>query len=73
MEAYLKGEEDHRSKLLKTALESGGKGAAASVQAVRVMRRLEGPLSSVMIEQLLGGGQREYWNAGIKVMRETVA
>ncbi|GAX80726.1 hypothetical protein CEUSTIGMA_g8161.t1 [Chlamydomonas eustigma] len=62
MEPYLKSEEDQRSRLLKTALESGGKGAAASVQAVRVMRRMDGPLSSIMIEQLLGGGKRLYSN-----------
>ena len=54
MEAYLKREEDFRSALLKAA-DGSGKGAAAAVQAMRVIRRLgDVDLSSSLHEQLLG-------------------
>ena len=70
MEAYLKREEDYRSALLKAA-DGSGKGAAAAVQAMRVIRRLgDIDLSSSLHEQLLGDSASEGGGEG-RGRRET--
>lgn len=59
MEAYLKREEDFRSSLLKAA-EGRGKGAAAAVQASRVLQRWDkDELADALHDQLLGDASSE--------------
>lgn len=52
VDGYLKKEEDFRSAMLKRVTST--KGAAAVVQAVRVLRRMHGPLSATLRDHILG-------------------
>jgi hypothetical protein len=59
MAQYLKKEEDFRSSLLKAA-EGKGKGAAAAVQATRVLQRWNrGELGDALHNQLLDDASGE--------------
>ncbi|KAG1665506.1 hypothetical protein FOA52_009768 [Chlamydomonas sp. UWO 241] len=52
IDPYLKREDDHRNRQLKASLEPTG--TAAVVQAARVLKRLTGPLTSALREELFG-------------------
>lgn len=52
VDTYLRHEADYRTSLLRRAANI--KGAATVVHAVRVLRRLEGPLAAALREEIMG-------------------
>lgn len=52
VDTYLRHEADYRASLLRRAANI--KGAATVVHAVRVLRRLEGPLAAALREEIMG-------------------